>query len=188
MVLDSLLCAELSRGCSSAASSDSNSQIPPKPEPRAAPRSSLLLSLLRGVCGTRSCSQLCPTVLAWGRFLSLIPVVVVTSSPEPGGILIPLIRAGSLDFLGFHLGFWLLFTAHWSCPPDVLAFTPLLYLLSYQVHFAPCIVPGCLWCWFQTSAGSYRTPELTAELISQNYSVQKYLVLDLLLLRFGSSS
>lgn len=51
-----------------------------------------------------------------------------------------------------------------------------------------CTVPDCSWCWFQTSAGSYRTPELTAELILQNYSVQKYLVLDSLLLRFGSSS
>lgn len=97
-VLDSLLCAELSRGCSSAAPATSIPRFHLKPSQERPPRSSLLLSLLREVCGTWSCSELCPTVLAWGRFLSLIPVIVVTSLLEPGGILIPLIRAGSLDF------------------------------------------------------------------------------------------
>lgn len=65
-----------------------------KPSQERPPRFSLLLFLLRGVRGTWSCSELCPTVLPWGRFLSPVPIVVVTSLLQPRGVLIPLIRAG----------------------------------------------------------------------------------------------
>lgn len=76
------------------------------------------------------------------------------------------------------------FLARWSCQPDVLVFTPPSYLLPHQVHFAPCLA-------VRGAAASRLFIELLnspAELISQNSSVQKYLVLDSLLLRFGGSS
>lgn len=146
-VADSPLRTELNRGCSSAASRDFNSQIPPKTEPRAAspllpapllaPRSVWNVELLRavshlaavGAVPVPSSHRCCHLIAAasW-RFDPSHPSRGAWTPRSPGG-----------QGVRFHLGFWLLSAAHWSCQPDVLVFTPLLHLLPYRVHSAPCL-------------------------------------------------